>query len=181
MTKKQIKLLENRFIKENGKGNEPDSIKTQKDLNFCLKFFGSDKVDNSIVETLLAETILNKNEKELDLLVMLLEHFEITNNFDAILAELLIQPWHHLHDSIARILENDKNEKTIEHLYLGCLYSCDNLDYQSDYCEFNRKCLYALAKIGTKAAINYIKKVESCDNVIVRNHAKKVLEDYNFN
>jgi hypothetical protein len=176
MTKKQIKLIENRLIKENGKGNEPDSIKTKKDLNFCLEFFESDKVDKSIVETLLAETILNKNEKELDLLVMLLEHLEITNNFDLILAELLIQPWHHLHDSIARILENDKNEKTIEHLYLGCLYSCDNLDYQSDYCEFNRKCLYALAKIGTKESINYIKDVSKNGNDIVCNYAKSILK-----
>ena len=81
-----------------------------------------------------------------------------------------VQPWHHLHDRIAGILEFNASENIIEYLYKGALYSCDNLEYESDYCEFNRKCLYALAKIGTKESINYIKEVLKNGNDIVYEH-----------
>lgn len=65
-------------------------------------------------------------------------------------------------------------------MYKGALYSCDNLEYESDYCGFNRKCLYALAKIGTNESINFIKEVIKNGNHIVSNYAKKILEEYKF-
>lgn len=110
-------------------------------------------------------------------MLMLLEHFNIINHFNEVLAKLLIQPWHHLHDRIAGILEFNASENIIEYLYKGALYSCDNLEYESDYCGFNRKCLYALAKIGTNESINYIKDVSKNGNDIVSNYAKSILKE----
>lgn len=182
MNKKQMDLLMKRCIFEPQKysGVEPISIKKKKDIMFCLEFFGKKEVDNSLVKSLLTAAIMNKNEYEFDLLLMLLEHFNITKNYDLILAELLIQPWHHFHDRIAGILEFDKNEGIIDYLYQGALFSCDNLEYESDYCGFNRKCLYALARIGTKEAIEYIKKVSTSNNIIVSEYAKNILVKYNY-
>lgn len=179
MTKEQIDLLTHRFIIEPQKYKlqEPDLIKQRKDLEFCQKFFNKSHVDIEIVRLLLVNSINCKNEFEVDLVLMLINHFDISDNFDMILAPLLVQPWHHLHDRIASILEFDKNEATIEYLYLGSLYRCDNLEYESDYCGFNRKCLYALAKIGTKESIDYIKKASSSDNPIISNHARNLLSE----
>lgn len=177
MTKEQIDLLTHRFIFEpqKYKWQEPDLIKQQKDLEFCKKFFNHPHIDIDVVRLILTNSINRKNEFELDLVLMLINHFDISENFDMILAPLLVQPWHHLHDRIATILEFDENEATIEYLFLGSLYRCDNLDYESDYCGFNKKCLYALAKIGTKRSIDYIKKVSSSNNPIISNHAKNLL------
>ena len=182
MTEKQIELLEKRLIFESQKycGMEPDYIRKENDLNFCLDFFGKNEVDYSIVHTLLINSIKNKKEMEFDLLLMLLEHFNITKDFDLILSELLIQPWHHFHDRIANILNFDRNNDTIDYLYKGALYSCENLAYQSDYCEFNRKCLYALAKIGTTEAINYIEKIAICDNLLVSQYANNILKEFGY-
>ncbi len=78
--------------------NEPEVVKRSNDVDFCKAFFNKDVVDENLVKILLDESILNKNEPELDLILMLLEHFNIIKHFDLILAELLIQPWHHFHN-----------------------------------------------------------------------------------
>lgn len=182
MNSKQRDLMMKRFIFEPQKygGNEPEVVRKKNDVNFCKSFFNKIMVDEDLVKTLLNESILNENEQELDLILMLLEHFNIINYFNVMLAKLLIQPWHHLHDRIAGILEFNASENIIEYLYKGALYSCDNLEYESDYCEFNRKCLYALAKIGTNESVNHIKEVLKNGNDIVSNYAMNILKEYKF-
>ena len=178
MNIKQRELMIKRFIFESQKygGNEPEVVRKKNDVNFCKSFFNKTIVDEDLVKKLLNEAICSENEEDLDLMLMLLEHFNIINHFNEVLAKLLIQPWHHLHDRIAGILEFNASENIIEYLYKGALYSCDNLEYESDYCGFNRKCLYALAKIGTKESINYIKDVSKNGNDIVSNYAKSILK-----
>jgi len=182
MNSSQRDLMIKRFIFEPQKyrGNEPEVVRKNNDINFCKSFFNNTMVDEELVKKLLNELIFNENEQELDLMLMLLEHFNIINQFNETLAKLLIQPWHHLHDRIAGILEFNASENISEYLYKGALYSCDNLEYESDYCGFNRKCLYALAKIGTNKSINYIKEVAKEGNTIVSNYANSILKENEF-
>lgn len=177
MTIKQKDLLIKRLILEPQRYglNEPEAIKRNNDLNFCKAFFKKEKVDTGLIKELLIDSISTQNETELDLLLMFLEHFSVVEDFNTVIAELLIQPWHHLHDRIAGILEFHPSEDIVEYLYKGALYNCANLEYESDYCGFNRKCLYALSKIGTKEAIHYIKEVANSDNIIVSKYAKDIL------
>lgn len=182
MTQKQTDLLIKRLINEpyNYKGIEPISIKRKNDWYFLNAFFRKNEIDFDLVESLLKDAIVRENEFELDLMLMLLTHFDITQKYDLVLAPLLIQPWHHFHDRLASILEFDKREDVIEYLYLGALYRCDNLAYESEYCEFNRKCLYALAMIGTEAAMNYLKKLSVCDEPIISQYAQKIIKEFSF-
>lgn len=182
MTNKQQELLNKRFILDIQKYNfmEPEEIKRQNDLLFCKDFFGKEYVDGIIVYNLLRECIEEKNEEDLDFLIMLIEHFKVVKDYRFILAELLTQPWHHFHDNIARILEFNVSEDLSEYLYKGALYSCENLEYQSDYKEFNRKCIYALAKIGTKKSNQYIKQISNCGDEIIANIANKIMENYSI-
>jgi hypothetical protein len=182
MNKKQKDSLIKRFIFEPQKYrlNEPEVVKKYNDVCFCKTFFGQEEVDETLIKELLVDSITNENESELDLLLMLLEHFDIVRDFDLIIAELLIQPWHHFHDRIAGVLGFFPREEITEYLYKGALYSCDNLEYESDYCGFNRKCLYALAKIGTKSSIDYIKKISLSSNLIIAKHATNILIEFGY-
>ena len=179
MTPVQLKLLIQRLIKDPQKYNriEPERVKEKKDRIFCKEFFGQEGIHHTYVIELLRDSIDSHNELELDLLLMLLTHFNSVKYYCTILAPLLIQPWHHLHDRIVGMLEFESEEQIIDYLYQGSMYRCDNLEYESNYCEFNRKCLYALAKIGTHKAINYIKTVSTCENCIIANHALKIIKE----
>jgi len=182
MTEAQLNLLMQRLVYDprKHKGVEPDRVKTKNDRIFCNMFFGCEEIDYAYVRELLYDSIRANNELELDLLLMLLSHFKCENKYSEVLAPLLVQPWHHLHDRIAGVLEFSLDERVTDFLYQGATYRCDNLEYESDYCEFNRKCLFALAKIGTKEAIDYVKKVSDCDNTIIANHALNVMREYGF-
>ena len=164
MNPKQFDLLMIRLIRQPMKynGTEPLIIKEKNDRDFCNAFFNQSSIDLKKVEHLLTESIRGRNDSELDLLLMLLEHFQIVPHFVLTLAPLLIQPWHHWHDRIARLLMNDKNPGITLFLYQGATYYCENLEYQSDYNEFNRKCMYGLFNIGTTEAKSCLKKL--CQN-----------------
>ena len=176
MNQKERKLIYSRLINQYHDGEEPLKIKKLLDNKFRKKFTVDPLKEPSYIVHLTELAISEKNDEDLDLLISLCEHFEITKHIDEVIAPLLIQPWHNQHDRIALILEFDQNEATIDWLFLGATYTCDNLDYQSDYCEFNRKCLYALSKIGTEKALNYIKEVSACSNTIIAEHAKNFLD-----
>ena len=108
---------------------------------------------------MLTASIKCQNDYELDLLLMLVEHFQVVSFFALILAPLLIQPWHNFHDRIARLLMNEKNPDIVSFLFRGATYYCKNLDYQSDYKEFNRKCMYGLRNIGTIEAVSCLNEL----------------------
>ena len=177
MKSEQINLLITRLIRETKKYNgvEPDNIKQIKDRDFCLNFFGSVTADVQGVDLLVNDSIISQNESELELLIMLIDHFNITKYFGKTIAPLVIESWHHLHDRIARILMFDKNPETTDYLYKGATYHCDNLEYQSDYCEFNRKCMYGLYNINTEYSILLLKSLVD-SNEIIANIAKNILK-----
>ena len=175
MNPKEKNLICLRLIDQKNGRNEPLLIKKLLDKKFRKKFTVDPLTEPRYIVSLIENAICEKNDEDLELLISLCEHFEITKHIDEIIAPLLIQPWHHQHDRIALILEFDQNEATAELLFAGATYTCEKLDYQSDYCEFNRKCIYALSKIGTEKALNYIKALTSCDNRIVAEEAEKIL------
>lgn len=78
------------------------------------------------------------------------------------------------------MLEFDADERIIENLRQAAVYRCDNLEYESDDCEFNRKCLFILARIGTQDAIKSIKDISGVDDPIIANHAFEVMKQYNL-
>ena len=182
MTSIQLNIFMQRFIKDPQKYNgvEPQAVKVKNDLIFCKKLFGNEKVNYTYVMELLNDAIFTKNELELDLLLMFLSHFQCVNYYCITLSKLLIQSWHHFHDRIAGMLEFDADERIIEILRQAAMYRCDNLEYESDYCEFNRKCLYALARIGTQDAIKSIKDVSCVNNPIIAKHALMIMKQYNL-
>ena len=181
MTQKQRELLLDKFVNDIQRNRKKKKALTNNsDLDFIRAFFEEEKIDEEEIRRLLIEAISDNCEEDFDLLLSLLEHFNLVRNYTLILAPLLIQPWHHFHDRIAAILEFNVDSRIVDFLFKGALYRCENLEYESDYCEFNRKCLFALAKIGTIEAINRIKEVEKLGNSIVAGYAHSILVIYKF-
>lgn len=106
------------------KGTEPVDVRTEKDLVFCEKFFNESSYKIEDILSLIKNSIERHNNKELDLLILLIEHFKITGLFDLVIAPLLVETWHNLHDKIVLILEKDTNPMTIKYLYLGSTFTC---------------------------------------------------------
>ena len=178
MNEIQFKLLENRLIKDKSQYalcGEPNELKKQKDKEFCIKFFGSDLPDLEKIKAMLDEAICNKNAEELELLLLLMLNFDTANQFDERLAPLLIQDWHISHEDIASILTASKNPNTAKPLFEASTVDFDYLQYQSDYREFNRKCMYALYNIGTDEAFGYLKQLSENENPIIANIAANLL------
>lgn len=177
MNPKQFELLETRLITQviqyNGRG-EPPAVKEKNDREFCEAFFNQNNIDIKTIENLLTESIQSQNNFELDLLLMLLEHFEIVSHFVPIFAPQLIQPWHTFHDRIARLLMEEKKPETTRLLYQGATYCCENLDYQSDYNEFNKKCIHGLYNIGTTEAKNCLEELCKNENKNISAAAEKL-------
>lgn len=177
----KLEILEKFFLKSNvcsSQKKTPALIIT--DEEFCQTFFKSDMVDNDFVAMLLKEAIENKDATELDLILMLIEHFTAEQQHQLEMAKLLLSSWHSMHDRIAGLLNNQPSDEIVYYLYRGATFRCDNLDYESDYCEFNRKCLYALAKNGSGKSKEYIKLVSQLENKIIANHALKIMDEFNI-
>jgi hypothetical protein len=144
------------------------------------KLFGTSNVDNNEMSTLFDWVIDNQSNKELDFLLTAIEYFGIEEQYQINLAKLLTLPWHHFHDRIAGLLNTNPCDDILSCLYEGSTFRCDNLDYESDYCEFNRKCLYALAKNGSEKSREFIMQVAKCDNEIIASHAVKIMSIFNI-
>ena len=178
MNEKQFELLENRLIKDKAQNKlceEPNELKKQKDKEFCAIFFGSDFPDIAKIKAMLDEAIHNKHAEELELLLLLMLHFDNANQFDEQLAPLLLRDWHNSHEDIASILTASKNPNTAKLLYEASTADFDYLEYQSDYREFNRKCMYALYNIGTDETFGYLKKLSEYENRVIANIAANLL------
>ena len=177
MDKEKRHLLENRIMQVmSALYGESDSEKTQRDTEFCRHFFEAGSFDGKEVHALLTQAIAEQNEEDLDFSLFLITHFGVEKSFALLLAPLMLVPWHHLHDSIASTLEFHPDPALTDFWFQAAAYRCDNLDYESDYCEFNRKCLFALKAIGTNEAIFCIKKITECENEIIANNAKEFIK-----
>lgn len=178
MSPHEIELLKQRLIiqPQEYRGMEPQDVKKKNDQQFCKCFFGNANTDNGYISSLFDTSIATQNEMELDYLLLLLEHFGITKLFTIQLAPLLVQPWHHMHDTLARLLMQCADPQTARHLFQGSSYYCENLEYQSDYGEFNRKCMHGLKNINTDESIHFLRLLATHESSIIKKLAQEILE-----
>lgn len=63
-----------------------------------------DNNQKDTIKELLTFAIQYRNNDKLDLIITLIEHFDVIVEFDLIVSSLLIEPRLNCHDTIARIL-----------------------------------------------------------------------------
>jgi hypothetical protein len=97
-----------------------------------------------------------------------------SNKFSEIFCKLLQTGWHNKHEDIARILQGIKDPSTVDCLYNAAELEFDYLDYDDTY-QFARKCIWALADIGTSEAKAKLQQLAHSNNKFVAEYAQKRL------
>ena len=89
--------------------------------------------------------------------------------------DLLKQNWHKLHENLASWFQQKKNPLAIELLYKTAFR--EDLDV-FEYKPLARKCVWALADIGTIEAKEYLLKMSKSGDKIIESFAQKRLDNW---
>jgi hypothetical protein len=96
-------------------------------------------------------------------------------NLAPLLARLLLQPWHCMHENIASALQGLRVPATADALAEAALVKHDYLAYNDSHA-LARKCTWALADIGTPEARLRLETLAHADDPEVAAYAQKRLD-----
>ena len=127
-----------------------------------------DKDDSQRLEYLIYALLLWE-EQESNTIILLKEKFlECLNN-------ALLFNWHKQHEIIVDLLQKMPDEKSITYLYKAIYLKLVYLEWDENY-SFQKKCVRVIAKIGGKEAIKYLDVLCKDENKIIRELAKRKIE-----
>ena len=92
-----------------------------------------------------------------------------------LLNELILCGWHRQHENVASALDEIRSPISVEFLYKAILLKHDCLAWDENFA-FERKCVWALAKIGTLEAKEKLNQLKNCDNELISGWAKKRIQ-----
>jgi hypothetical protein len=126
----------------------------------------------------LEETLTSQDGVTLECVLLLVERFDrLTADLAPLLATLLLQPWHYKHEDIARYLQELCIPATADALALAVLVKHDYLA-NNDSHAVARKCIWALADIGTPEARNHLEHLAHTPDPEIAYYAKKRLDNW---
>ncbi len=88
---------------------------------------------------------------------------------------LFRENWHELHDNLAQGFQTGKNPKVAAFLFESVM---NGKIPEFDYKPVSRKCIWALADIGTEEAKSYLEKIAQSNDEIIAGFAKKRLDNW---
>ena len=92
-----------------------------------------------------------------------------------LLNKLILCDWHGQHENVAIALDEIRSPISVEFLYKAILLKHDCLAWDENFA-FERKCVWALAKIGTLEAKEKLNQLKNCDNELISGWAKKRIQ-----
>ena len=101
-------------------------------------------------------------------------NFDI-NKYLNVLNKLIISSWHYKHEDIVQLLEKISSFESLNYLYQAVYLRLDYLSWDDNY-SFNKKCIYAISKIGKQKSLPYLKKISFDDNKILRECAAEQMK-----
>lgn len=148
---------------------------------FFFKILGYYNDDEDFILNELKNSYDSMNSKRIEYLIYVL--FILNNeisNFDIekytqMLDDLLISDWHYKHEDIIQLLEKISSFESLDYLYKALYLKLDYLEWDENY-SFEKKCMYAISKIGKQKAIPYLKKIYGY-NKILSECAKKLIKN----
>ena len=129
----------------------------------------------------LQDSYSKKNSNNIDYLIYtLLILDEVIRDFDLykysyVLNNLLISNWHNKHEDLIMLLEKINVLDSLDYLYKAIHLKLDYLSWDENY-SFEKKCIYAIAKIGKQDALPYLKKLCCDNNDILCEYSEKLIE-----
>lgn len=105
-------------------------------------------------------------------------NFDI-NKYLNVLNKLIISSWHYKHEDIVQLLEKISNFESLNYLYQAVYLRLDYLSWDENY-SFEKKCIYAISKIGKQKSLPYLKKICFDDNKILRECADEQMKKIKY-
>lgn len=90
--------------------------------------------------------------------------------------QLFAQPWHSLHDELARGFQIKRDPAVVDFL---CRMVLSGTIPEFDYKPISRKCTWALADIGTEAALEALKTIAQSKDEVLAGYAQKRIRQWN--
>jgi hypothetical protein len=92
------------------------------------------------------------------------------------LCELALEDWHEQHEDVVLVLQELKDGRAAEPLYRAATMRFDHLDRWNNLREFQRKCTWALADIGSEDARAYLRELAHFDDEDLAGYAQRRLD-----
>lgn len=150
-------------------------IKREEFLKKLIHIYNSDKY---FLLHELSNSYIEKNPDNINKLIYMLyvleqeiEGFNLSAYLD-ILNKLIISDWHCEHEDIVLLLVKISDTSSLEYISKAMNLKLDYLEWDDNYA-FEKKCVHAIARIGDKKAIPYLKTISTEKNLIVRDCAIK--------
>lgn len=125
----------------------------------------------------LCNAVERQDAEQVDIALSRCFKSDLSTEFVPALIELLGKPWHYRHEDIVSILQSLKDSRAVDALYNEAHSEYEYLDY--DNCRgLARKCVWALADIGTVEAKAKLQKLAQKNNQIVAEYAQKRLDNW---
>ena len=163
----------------------PDQISAVYDLvsgkieesEFCARYGRKPSEFPAEAEQLMSAALANHDADTVEIALILGFRFGFRESIVDQIHTTLVQPWHVSHENMIGILQKMKNPGSVTHLRAAIelkpkLLYLDHDDYGSYY----KKCLWALADIGTPEAITTIEKFVGSGDPVLREQASYRLQ-----
>ena len=94
-----------------------------------------------------------------------------------VLGQLFVCDWHQRHEDLATLFQVCKTPIVAKYLYQAALSKYAYLDWNSNL-PLQRKCIWALADIGTQEARSYLEKLSNLGNSMIASFATRRLDNW---
>jgi hypothetical protein len=132
-----------------------------------------------IVESELRDALVSQDADAVEGALLLGFRFEVvTADLAPLLVELLLAPWHYQHEDIASTLQDLRVPATADALAQAALVKHDYMDADDSH-PFARKCIWALADIGTPEARAHLERLTRADDTEIAGYARRRLDKWN--
>ncbi|KAF2507955.1 hypothetical protein EYY60_18585 [Flavobacterium zhairuonense] len=139
--------------------------------------FGSEVDINQITEVLnISKT--NKNEPFLEVILILIDYFELKDKkLTKLLCELAVENWHFKHEDIVLTLKETADPNIVDFLYNAIFLNLEYLEYDETY-QLARKCIKAIASINNFNSLSKLQNLSNNENKIISRYARKELDRF---
>ena len=94
------------------------------------------------------------------------------------LCELVLEDWHQQHEDVVLVLQDLKDGRAAQPLYRAATIRFDHLARWNNLREFQRKCTWALADIGSENARAYLQELARVDDEHLAEYAQRRLDHW---
>lgn len=134
-------------------------------------------LDNqSYFVNILEEALLKKNSEDVEFVLMIAGYIDSIKVYLPVLRKLILENWHNQHEIIVDILSGVLDKSDAKYFYHVLKSEYDYIEDVEDFLvPIWIKCLWALYKIGSEKAFDYLKQFQDSEYEDIKNTATELL------